>query len=55
MSNLRDRIVTWFYESYNTSWNWLNQLDRQEWLMLLLVGMVVGFFCMRGFGSRSKY
>jgi hypothetical protein len=30
-------------------------LDRQEWIAVFVVALVVGFFCMRGFGSRSKY
>ena len=33
----------------------LNQLDTQEWVLVLLGLVVVGFLCMRGFGSRSDY
>jgi hypothetical protein len=29
--------------------------SAQEWLLLLLAVIVVGFFCLRGFGSRSNY
>lgn len=35
--------------------HWFDRLNRQEWLALLLVVMVVGFMCMRGYGSRSNY
>ncbi len=34
---------------------WFNGLDRQEWVVVLVVGMVFGFLCMRGYGSRSDY
>jgi hypothetical protein len=27
----------------------------QEWLLALIIVMSIGFFCMRGFGSRSKF
>jgi hypothetical protein len=35
--------------------DWFNSLDRQEWLAVLMIGMVLGFLCMRGYGSRSNY
>jgi hypothetical protein len=30
-------------------------MSRQEWTLLFVGAVIVGFFCMRGFGSRSKY
>ncbi len=30
-------------------------LDRQEWIGVFAVVLTVGYFCMRGFGSRAKY
>jgi hypothetical protein len=30
-------------------------LDRQQWIMVFFGALVVGFLCMRGFGSRTKY
>ena len=30
-------------------------MDAQDWLLALLAVVVVGLFCMRGFGSRSDY
>ena len=29
--------------------------DRQTWLVLYAVAIVIGFFCLRGYGSRSSY
>jgi hypothetical protein len=30
-------------------------LDKQEWLLVLIAAVVIGFFALRGFGSRSNY
>ncbi|MFO7901695.1 MAG: hypothetical protein ACQESR_24305 [Planctomycetota bacterium] len=30
-------------------------LDREEWIGVMVVVTVLGYFCMRGFGSRTKY
>ena len=30
-------------------------LDRQEWIGVFVVALTIGYFCMRGFGSRTKY
>lgn len=32
-----------------------NRLDAQEWLLVLVGVVVVGWVCLRGFGSRSSY
>ena len=31
------------------------QMDPRDWLVLLVAVLAVGFFCMRGFGSRTSY
>lgn len=33
----------------------IDSVDAQEWLLVLLGVIVVGLFCLRGFGSRSRY
>jgi len=33
----------------------IERMDAQDWLLALLAVVVVGVFCMRGFGSRSNY
>ncbi|MCG8586227.1 MAG: hypothetical protein MI757_16085 [Pirellulales bacterium] len=30
-------------------------LDQQTWLLICAGGMIVGYFCLRGFGSRDNY
>jgi hypothetical protein len=32
-----------------------SQLDRQQWLVLSILVLVIGLISMRGFGSRSNY
>jgi hypothetical protein len=34
---------------------YVDHMGPQEWLLVLAAMMVVAFFSMRGFGSRSKY
>jgi hypothetical protein len=38
-----------------TIMSWTLTLDRKEWLIILVVVTVIGFFCMRGYGSRNNY
>ena len=33
----------------------VNSMGTQEWVLALVGVIIVGFFCLRGFGSRSKY
>jgi hypothetical protein len=42
--------------------NWIHdiirytsRLDPQQWLLVLAGVVIVGFLCLRGFGSRSGY
>jgi hypothetical protein len=30
-------------------------LSRQEWIFVFVGALVIGYFCMRGFGSRANY
>lgn len=44
-----------YHQGINSTMAWVLSLNRQEWLVMLVVVTVFGFFCMRGFGSRSNY
>ena len=33
----------------------LTGLDRQHWILLSVIALVVGVVCLRGFGSRTNY
>ena len=35
--------------------HYVDGMGTQEWMLALVVVIVLGFFCMRGFGSRSNY
>ncbi|MEM6329292.1 MAG: hypothetical protein AAF790_03470 [Planctomycetota bacterium] len=37
------------------SWRWFAALNREEWVVVLAVACAAGFFCMRGYGSRSNF
>ena len=30
-------------------------LSRQEWIFVFVGALAIGYFCMRGFGSRANY
>ncbi|MEQ8786944.1 MAG: hypothetical protein RIC55_11620 [Pirellulaceae bacterium] len=31
------------------------EFDRTQWIFILIGAVVVGFLCLRGFGSRKDY
>jgi hypothetical protein len=35
--------------------NRMVHMDRQDWIVVFVVLVVAGSFCLRGFGSRSSY
>ena len=39
----------------NKALRFIETMSTQEWMLVLFGVVLVGFFCMRGFGSRSKY
>ena len=45
----------WVRAALIQSWHWFNALSYQEWFVVLGFTALVGFLCMRGFGSRSNY
>lgn len=52
---LFDAAGDWLRTFLNESWTWITCLSYQEWFVLLGCTAALGFMCMRGFGSRSKY
>lgn len=40
---------------YHHILRFVEQMDTQEWAMAVVVVIIVGIVCMRGFGSRSNY
>ena len=35
--------------------HFVDRMGVQEWVLVLAAMIAVGFFCLRGFGSRSQY
>ncbi len=33
----------------------IDRWDGQEWLVALVIALAIGFVCMKGLGSRSKF
>ena len=45
----------WFYQFYRHVFERLEALDFQQVALLVLLIVAFGFYCLRGFGSRSDY
>ena len=43
------------HDIYREVMRQINHMDAQGWLFVLIGVVFVGFFCLRGFGSRSDY
>ena len=37
------------------AWRFIDHMTPQHWFYVLVVAIVLGFVCLRGFGSRSNY
>jgi hypothetical protein len=48
MMDFVNRVVNQFLSS-------VTHFDRQQWMWISVAVIVVGFMCMRGFGSRTNY
>lgn len=55
MAALMQRLVDETHQLRGDAWEWFSRLTREEWLVVLAVVSVLGFLCMLGYGSRSKY
>jgi hypothetical protein len=55
MAAIFQRFVDALAETRGGIWDWFMRLNREEWVVVLAVVCVMGFLCMLGYGSRSKY
>jgi len=55
MADFFQRFVNQSFQIRGDVWDWFNRLNREEWVVVLAVVSVLGFLCMLGYGSRSKY
>jgi hypothetical protein len=42
-------------QAWNEGLHFIYGLDRQTWFFVLCGVVIIGAFCLRGFGSRSSY
>ena len=57
MSRITDlaAIGEWVQTTMSGTWQWFNELNYQEWFIVLGITAAAGLLCMRGYGSRSNY
>jgi len=49
------RTVKPMHDLYTRAMHWVNTIDSQDWLAGAVAAVVIGFFMLRGFGSRTNY
>jgi hypothetical protein len=52
--NFATNFGDWIQIQFQYGWSWINQLNFEEWFLLLGIVTVLGFLCMRGYGSRGN-
>ena len=55
MTAIFQQFVNKIFDAKGDVWEWFARLTREEWIVVLAVVSVLGFLCMLGYGSRSKY
>ena len=45
----------WYTNLYRTAFDRIEHLDFHQMSLLVVAIVVFGFYCLRGFGSRSDY
>ncbi len=48
-------MESYFNDLYRESMRLLMQMDREHWAVAFVALVLIGYFCMRGFGSRTSY
>jgi hypothetical protein len=43
------------FDAYGGAVHWIYNLDEQGWMLVLCGALVVGFYFLRGFGSRTNF
>ncbi|MBN1588398.1 MAG: hypothetical protein JW888_02685 [Pirellulales bacterium] len=43
------------WQLYRDLMRLVQRMQPEEYLMLLVMGVALGFYCLRGFGSRTRY
>jgi hypothetical protein len=48
-------MVDFLWQYLDRVADYAGSLDRNQWIVLAVAVVLVGFICMRGFGSRNNY
>ena len=48
-------MLAYFWRTLDLLTRRIQTLDRTEWIYVFCGVVIVGFFCLRGFGSRKYY
>jgi hypothetical protein len=48
-------MMQYFNEIYYQLMHYANRLSPQQWVIGLTITLLIGIFCLRGYGSRSNY
>ena len=48
-------MMQYFNDIYYQLVQYANRLSPQQWVVGLTVTLLIGIFCLRGYGSRSNY
>jgi hypothetical protein len=48
-------FASWVNDLMSQLMRFVNGLDRNDYLLLAGITIAIGFFCLKGFGSRSDY
>lgn len=43
------------WDYYRTALHFIDGLDKQDWILILLGALAIGTTFLRGFGSRTNY
>ena len=55
VSCLRETVMHYVWRLVDDVTRYAGQLDRQQWIVLSFLVLVLGLITMRGFGSRNNY
>ena len=53
MNQIADFCSTFCGNKLDDAWNWFNNLNREEWMVVLALVAVAGFLCMLGMQTRK--
>lgn len=50
-----EKMLNYLWDAGGKVMRYTGEFNRTQWIFILIGVVVVGFLCLRGFGSRSDY